>query len=251
VHANKRAHSFVVASRRGQLTEVHAGWIPALGRSVTVHARRLRNGTFAATGMRVGRLIQRARVRGVVTFVDRADGRFVVSSRGVSMVIDRAHRARLRAAAAADSLPAPGTEVTVVGSLDNQGNVQADTVENDGQYNNYTDLEGQVLSIDTVARTLTITADDNNEIKGASILVHLPDTFDINVYHLGDVLQLVATPNPDGSYTAVGTSQDGGTQEADGQDSQQGNDQQGEQSGSPADQQGQQAGSPAGQGTQG
>ncbi len=235
VHVNKRAHSFVVAGRGGRLTAIHAKRTPALGRSVTVRARRLRNGTFAASRVHVGRSSRRARIRGVVTFVDRAHGRFVVSSRGVSLVVRRTFRKGVRAAAAADALPAPGTEVTVDGSLGSQGDIEADTVQNDGQNNNYSDLEGQVLSIDPVGRTLTITADDSDEIRGATLTVRLPDTFDIASYHVGDVIQIVATANPDGSYTAVGSSEDGNVQQADAQNDQQGEDQQGAQGGDAAD----------------
>lgn len=73
---------------------------------------------------------------------------------------------------------------------------------------------------------MTISASDNNEIAGATILVHIPDTFDITTYHVGDVLQLVATPEADGSYTAVGTSDDGNVDQADNQNDKQGDDQQ-------------------------
>jgi hypothetical protein len=219
VHANKRAHSFVVAGRSGKLAAIHARKSPRVGRLVTVRARKLRNGTYGASRVHVGRRSHRAHFRGVVTFVDRAHARFVVSARGVSLAV---HRKRSRAAAAADTMPAPGTQVTVDGSIDDQGDIEADTVENDGENNNSSDLEGRVLNIDPQGRTLTITADDNDEIQGGTITVHIPDTFDITSYHVNDMVQILATLNPDGTYTAVNSSQDDSSEEADNEQHQEG-----------------------------
>lgn len=231
VHLDKRAHSFALANRAGRLTEVHAAHLPAVGRSVTVRARQLRNGTFAASRVRLTGHRSAVRVRGLVTFVDRAHNRFVVSFHGGSLVVNRGHAARgahagdLRALLAADvTLPAVGTEVTVDGSVDDQGDIDAHAVEDDGQNTDAADLEGRVLSVDATLRTVTISADDDDEIAGASITIDIPQTFDMTGYQVGDVLELVATPNPDGTYTAVDTSQDGSTGQADGQHGQQGDD---------------------------
>jgi len=221
VHRNKHAHSFVVAKRSGQLVSVHARRSPALGRHVVVRGRYLHNGTFGARHITGGALSRKAHIRGVVTFVDKAHGRFVVSAKGVSLVVHQ-RSARMLAAAA---LPAVGDVVTVDGEIDDQGDIDADNVENDGQNNDYADLEGQILSIDLTARTLTITADDNDEIAGASIVVHIPDTWDMSIYAVGDELDIVASLNTDGSYTAVGTSENGDFQQADDENGQQGDDQ--------------------------
>jgi hypothetical protein len=221
VHKNKHAHSFVVARHSGKLVSIHARRCPALGRRVTVKARLLHNGTFAARSIHRGRLSHHVRLRGVVTFVDTAKGRFVVSAKGVSLVVNR-KPTRTTGARGNGALPDVGTIVTVDGSLDDQGDINADTVENDGQNDDCADLEGSILSVDTVARTLTITADDNNDIVGAGIVVHIPDAWDMTAYSVGSELAVVATLNADGSYTAIGTSENGDKQEADNQDGEQG-----------------------------
>lgn len=232
VHVNKSAHSFTVADRHGHLSAIHANRTPAAGRIVTVSARWLRNGTFAASRIHSGRRSKHVHIRGLVTYVDPSRRLYVVSARGVSLVVHARHTTARTgkmvssAMLPSDTLPVLGTEVTVNGSLDNQGDIQGDSVNNDGQNTNTADLEGQILSIDPTARTLTISASDDNEITGATILIHIPDTLDITSYHVGDVIQLVATLETDGSYTAVGTSEDNGIQEADGQNNQQGDDQQ-------------------------
>src|SRR5579864_797691 len=87
VHKDARAHSFVVALRGGALRAIHARRSPALGRDVTVQARLLRNGTWALQHVRIGRSAGRVHIRGTVTFVNSRRGMFVVSARGVSLLV--------------------------------------------------------------------------------------------------------------------------------------------------------------------
>lgn len=221
VHTSRHAHSFVVASAAGRLTAVHTTRHLKAGRAVTVHGRTLTNGTFGASSVRLGSRLTHARVHGVVTFADRAHRRFVVSARGVSLVVTAA---RHRASAAADPVPPVGTTVTATTTIDDQGDLEAQNVQEDGQDTGTTDLEGQVLAVDPAARTLSLSADDDGEITGAAITVDIPASFDITQYHVGDELELVVTPNPDGSYTAVGDSEDGNAQQADDQGDDQGDD---------------------------
>jgi hypothetical protein len=218
VHANKRAHSVVIADSRGRLDAVHVLRMIAPGQTVALSIRKLRDGTFAGSKVRTGRRVHRTRLRGRVTYVNQQMGVFVVSARGASLLVHKHRRAKLAAlaaSAASDGLPAVGTEVTVSGTIDHQGDLIAESVNNDGQHSNYADLEGVILSVDTAARTVTISADDNDELAGASIVVHLPMTFNISSYQVGQVLEVVATLNPDGSYTAVETSDDDSAEQAD------------------------------------
>lgn len=233
VHSNKRAHSFVIAGRHGQMTEVHARRIPATGRFVRVRAVRLRNGTFGARHIQLRGRHRWVHVRGVVTFVNRGRHEFVVSFRGGSIVVHRRVRrtrhnvlsARAMFAHSTTTLPSTGTVVTVDGSVDNQGTIQAAGVTDDSQTTSNIELEGRVLAIDTTAGTVTITADDSGDISGASITVTMPaPTFNVANYQVGQMLQIVATLNPDGTYTAVGASQDGNQGQANSQTDQQGHD---------------------------
>jgi hypothetical protein len=225
VHASRHAHSLVIADARGRLHVVHVAHIVAPSTNVRLSVHRLRNGTLGAKKIWTGRRAPRARVHGRVTYISRARSAFVISVRGASLLVHRRHHhARAASAAAvtsADGLPALGSEVTVSGTFDRSGALTADTVTNDGQHDNHVDLEGVILSVDSLARTITISADDNDELAGAAIVIHLPSTFDMTGYKVGDVLLVVATLNPDGSYTAVDTFGDGGAEEADEQDCQQ------------------------------
>lgn len=213
VHKNKSAKSFTVAKRSGQLVTVHATRSPALGRRVVVRGSLLRNGTFGASKVFVGTASNRARVHGVVTFVNARHTKFTVSGKGVSLVV-RKH--------ALKKVPAVGTVVTVAGAFDDHGDIEADNLNDYGTNDGYVDLEGHVLAVDSALRTLTLSADDDKELAG-TITVIIPDTWDMTAYAVGDEIEVVATLNADGTYTAVGTSQDGDSQEADNEDGEQGN----------------------------
>jgi len=115
-----------------------------------------------------------------------------------------------------------GDVVSVEAQLGNRGEVEADKVH-DGPHGDHADLEGAIRAIDVTARTLTLSADDNGESHD-SVTVHLPDTFDISRYHLGDLLEVAATITPDGAFTALGSSQDATAESADDQGAEQGDD---------------------------
>lgn len=80
VHDNARAHSFVLAGPQGQLSAVHAPHLPSLGRTVTVAARPLRNGTWAAQQVHVGRASAGVTMKGTVTYVNQRRDTFLLSS---------------------------------------------------------------------------------------------------------------------------------------------------------------------------
>ncbi len=210
VHKNKRAHSFVVAARRGQLSAVHARRSPRLGSVVSVNARKLRNGTFAAKRIHLKGHKRRVRVRGVVTYSNRRRGLFTVSSRGVSLLVRRHHGAR--AAAADNSTPTVGSEVEVDVTVDDQGDLEEQDVNEVGAPQESMDLEGTVLKTDTAANTISVSADDD-DLANAAIVVHVPDA---SQFKVGEEVELTVTgPAADGSFTVVQSSGDDNSEEAD------------------------------------
>ena len=227
VDRNARSHTFVLADRHGKLREVHSRVSPALGRSVTVLASKLRNGTWAASRVRVGRSVHVARIHGTVTYVSAGKGVFVVSARGVSLLIHRHHAwvdakdVVSFAGSLGGGLPPVGTTVTVTTDV-NGDQVDATQVSDQGQNTNGVDLEGTVLAIDTTARTLSISADDSQQSAG-SITVQVPASFDLSMFQVGGRVELIASLNPDGTYTLEQSSQDGSASQANNGGDQQGN----------------------------
>jgi cobalamin biosynthesis protein CobT len=214
VHRISHARAFVIADARGKMTAIHATHSPAVGRKVTVAVRRLKNGRFAAKHIALGARARKTQIRGTVTFANRRARAFVVSARGVSLLVRRSSRGKARAASVADAVPAVGTIVVVDAHLDQNGEIQADSVDEQGEDTGTMDLEGVITAIDAAQRTLTSTADDDDE-SGAALTVHLPDTFDLAAFTVGDAVELEATLNDDGSYTAVYSSSDNDADDAD------------------------------------
>jgi hypothetical protein len=208
VHRNSHAHSFVVAMSHGRLAAVHARTSPRPGRVVRVSARLLRNGTYAARSVRVVGRQRRVQMRGTVTY---SRGRmFTLSSRGASILIKR----RARAVAADDTAPAAGTVVTVDANVGDNGDVEANDVNEQGQDNNGIDLEGTVLAVDTTARTLSVSADDE-DASGAALTVQVPAGVDMTGFTVGHQVELTVTRNADGTFVLQQGTGDDNEQEAD------------------------------------
>jgi hypothetical protein len=220
VHRNTHAHSFAIATSSGRLAAVHSANRPRAGRVVVVSARSLRNGTFAASKVRTVGRSHRARFRGTVTYAQRAKGVYTVSSNGVSLLVHRRLRGA-RAATLATDVPPVGTIVTVVTQINDDGTVEAEDVQQQGQDTNGIEIEGRVLAIDQVARTLSISSDDD-EVSTGNLLVHVPATFDLKQFTVGQEVKLLTTLQTDGSYLLTGSSSDDNENEADGENNQQG-----------------------------
>ncbi len=118
-------------------------------------------------------------------------------------------------------MPPVGTIVLVTGQPDDQGELDASSVTEEGTDTSAVDLEGVVLSIDSTARTLSISADDNEE-SGQAITVTVPASFDLSLFTIGQEVGLQVTIQPDGSYLLQGSSSDDGVQGADDQGDEQG-----------------------------
>jgi hypothetical protein len=220
VHRNARAGSFVVADRAGHLYAIHAARSPRVGSTVAVSTRRLHNGTYAARWTRTLGYHRNARVRlhGIVSYVDRRHGTFTLSAPGVSMLVRTrsGHSARI-----ADAPPPVGTIVTATGNVDDQGELNDDTVQTDGQDNGGFDLEGTILAVDTTGRKITVSSTDDDQTAN-SIVVSVPSTLDISMFSVGEEVELTVTQQPDGTFILTGSASDQGQQGADDQGEQQG-----------------------------
>jgi hypothetical protein len=218
VHHNRHAHSFVIATRGGALRAIHARSLPGVGRTVHVEARALRNGTFVAHRVHVGARRRRVRLHGTVSFADRRTGRFVLSSDGVSLLL-RTRRGR-GAHAANTSVPAPGTTVNVEAELPAGGTPTAQTVTPTGA--DFTiHVEGTVLAVDETARTITLSADDDEQ-SGAQLTISVPAAIDLTTIAPGQEVELLVALRSDGTYALLGIAGDDGAKQADDQGDEQG-----------------------------
>jgi hypothetical protein len=220
VHQNHRAHSFVVSTKGGRLASIHARHSPRVGRSVRVTAALMHNGTWREKTVHVGRSSRHATLRGVVTFVSRRHGEFTLSSGGASLLVHRRH---------SDSMPSIGEEITVQSGIDDQGDLNEETMHDDGDRTSGIELEGVVLSI--TGNTLRVSADDDNE-SGQSVVVDVPTTFNMMAFTVGQEVKLLVTPQADGTFLLQGSAEDDNSQAANNPE-----DSQGEGGGGPGDSQ--------------
>ena len=221
VDHNARAHSFVVADRAGRLYAVHAVRGPRIGSEVVVRARRLRNGTYQLQRSQgVGHASRRVRIRGVVSYVNPRTGAFTLSAPGVSMIVLRPHGRSAHVAGAADAAPPVGSQVVATGTVDDQGDLEDQSVQTVGTQTNGIDLEGTVLAVDQTAGTITVSADDSEQ-SGASVTVTVPSSLDISQFAVGDEVELIVQPTGSGTATLLGSADDQNAQAAnDGTDQQ-------------------------------
>lgn len=203
VHKNKSDRSFVVAGPSGNLTVVSARTSPAVSRVVAMKVRRSR-GANVASRIRSHGKAKRARLRGTVTY--SRSHLFAISSRGTSILVhDNA------------TPPSVGSNVTTTVSFGNNGDLEADDVNENGTNTGAVKIEGVINAIDPTARTLTVLADDNQEDTPAptttpaappTVTVHVPASFDITLFHVGDEVELIVVAQPDGSFLLQSVDED-------------------------------------------
>jgi hypothetical protein len=224
VHRNQQAGSFVVANGKGHLFAIHSASSPAVGTKVHVGLRRLKNGTYSATSTRLGKHHPHVRVHGTVSHVSASGDSYTVSSRGVSLLVETRSGAKA---------PAVGTIVTVTGSADedqnegeedqNEGNIEEEDLQEEGEDNNGFVIEGTIVAINELERTLTVSSDDDQE-SGETVTVHVPPALDISLFTINEEVELNVKPLEGGGFELLGSADDEGEQGAEN-----GEDEQGEQ----------------------
>jgi hypothetical protein len=146
----------------------------------------------------------------------------VLSTRGASLLVharsSRRHDIRL----SSDSGIQEGEVVTVDGDVTG-ASVDASSVQPAGNQSTGISLEGTVQAIDPVARTLAVSADDD-DASGAVVSVQVPTAFDLGAFTVDEPVELSVSLNPDGTYTLVQSSDDSSAGAADNLDDIQGDD---------------------------
>ena len=123
----------------------------------------------------------------------------------------------------ASTLPAVGKVVTVTGTVDdeNEGEIEEESLEEEGQDPSGFDIEGTILEVNPTLRTLKISADDD-QASGESVIVHVPTSIDISTFQVNEEVDLTVTPLTGGEFELVATSSDEGEQGAEDEEDEQG-----------------------------
>lgn len=203
VRVRPAAEGYVLASEQGDLIAVRAERLPEPGAKLEARVTKLANGTTrelkrAATGSNAS-----AKLRGTVTFAIPELAAYVVSARGVSLLV-RSEAGREQ--------PALLDLVTVAVRIEPDPalpDVPARLVEEsltlDGEASGAVDLAGTVQAVDPVARVLALSADDLRESE-RDLFVSIPPELDLEPFEPGRALAATVEPQADGSYRLVAAS---------------------------------------------
>jgi hypothetical protein len=161
------------------------------------------------------------RIRGTVSYVDRRTGAFTVSAPGVSMLVVRGRGRAAHVASSPSSPPPVGSQVVVTGTVDDQGDLQDQSVQTTGTQSSGVDLEGTILSVDSTAGTITVSADDSEQ-SGAAVTVTVPSSLNIAQFTPGEEVELIVQPTGAGTATLLGAANDQNAQTANDSTDQQG-----------------------------
>ena len=204
-----RAHSktATVATTSGRLVAVHTAKRVRVGSVVKVKsARTLRNGTFSATLVKVGKA-RHARVRGTV--VSRVGKSIMLSARGTTFAI------RLRGARTMDMTATPpvGSTVSVDVTIKDNGALDADEVNEltpptPGQT---IEVEGKLTASSPTSLTVT-TRDDGVTTE---FVIAVPAGTDVSALVLNSEVELQVLVNADGTFTLAQGAMNGDDNEAD------------------------------------
>lgn len=204
VKVNPRTGLVAVANARGAVTLAHTSARLRVGQAIRFDARKLRNGTVAATQVRVTGKKARLHVRGVVLAAGKARGTFAISARGAVLVL-RSKLRRLASSGATDPAPGSITDVTVNvnanGTLDAVGAKQVDPSAKAAE------IDGRVTAVGNGS----ITVSDN----GVSLTLVAPATIDLSKYQVGGQVLAYYSTQPDGSLLLSAVGSDGNETEAD------------------------------------
>jgi hypothetical protein len=208
----RATHLVAVARTPTHVALVHTAAVSRLhvGQRVALTARTLRNGTLAASSVRVVGRAHAVRFRGLLLAKSRT--RLVISAGGAVVSVARASRTT---ASARDSGPVTGTQVDVTATVTDTGELDEDDVAA-APATPGGKIEGS-LTIGT--GTITVSAEE------LTLVIRVPTGFDLSAFHNGDeVLASFTQDATTGALTLTALSGDENAQQADENDDDQGDD---------------------------
>lgn len=196
-------HLAAVTNGKTKVTLVHTSAKLRVGQRVAVKGRTLRNGTLAASSVRVIGRTRTVHFRGLL--LKKSGTRMVLSAGGAVISINRG--SARTTSSANDTGPQPGTTVDVtatVGTGDqlDEGNVTTVSADAPGGA-----IEGK-LTLGTGKITVVS--------EHMALVINVPSTFDLTKFATGDEVLAKFTQGADGTLTLTDLSGDGNAQEADG-----------------------------------
>jgi hypothetical protein len=202
----QRAHHLVAITRTSTkvaLVHTNAAARLKVGERVAMNAHALRNGTMAATAVRVVGHADKVRFRGLLLKKDRA--RLVISAGGAIVNVNREN----------DAAPQVGTMVDVTANVDENDELDEDALNPVDAAHPGGAIEG-TLTLGT--GTITVVSEH------MALVLKVPTGFDLSHFANGDEVLAQFTQGADGSLTLTTLSADENAQEANDNDDNDNND---------------------------
>lgn len=198
------SHLVAVTQTQTRVALVHTTAKLAVGQRVALTARTLRNGTLAASSVKVLGRAHTVKFRGLL--LARSGSKLVVSAGGAVITLHRGGRAT---ASARDSGPQPGSTIAVTATVGTTGELDEDSMTTVSPSAPGGQIEGHLtLGVGTVSVTS----------EHMSLVLKVPVGLDLTTFANGDEVLATFTQGADGSLTLTALSANGDAQQADNGD---------------------------------
>src|SRR5438067_9710153 len=183
----RASHLVAVAHTAKKVSLVHTGAKLAVGQRVAMTARTLRNGTLAASSIKVVGRAHTVRFRGLL--LKRTATSLIVSAGGAVISL---HRGARTTASARDGGPRTGSTIDVTVTVGENGELDDDDVTTVSPTAPGGKVEGN-LTLGT--GTVTVTSDE------MSLVLKVPAGFNLTTFTNGEEVLATFTQGADGSLT--------------------------------------------------
>lgn len=199
----KATHLVAVARTSTHVTLVHSAAASKLrvGQRVALTGRTLRNGTLAASSLRVVGHARTVHFRGLL--LAKSHSRLVVSAGGAVISVRRGARTT---SSARDSAPPTGTVVDVTATVGDDEDLDEDNVDAVSADHPGGAVEGK-LTLGTGKITVVS--------EHLALVLNVPAGFDLTGFAAGDEVLAKFAQQPDGTLTLTALSKDENAEQAD------------------------------------
>jgi hypothetical protein len=201
----RATHLVAVTNGKTKVTLVHTGARLLVGQRVAVSGRVLRNGTLAASSVRVIGRARTVHFRGLL--LKKSGTRFLLSAGGAVISVNRG--AARTTSSAGDTGPQPGSTVDVTATVADNDELDEDDVTTVSADTPGGAIEGK-LTIGTGKITVVS--------EHMALVLNVPATIDLTKFANGDEVLARFTQGADGTLTLTALSGDDNARQADDDD---------------------------------
>jgi uncharacterized membrane protein YgcG len=206
VKVERGSHLVAVASAKHvMLVHTRAASTLRVGERIAMRSHKLRNGTFAASSVRVLGRAKHVAFRGLLLSRERSNHTITVSAGGAPVTVT---------STSTPPSAQPGSEVEVEADVEDNGDLNANDVNVVSATAPGGSLEGHLLAIGTSSITVGS--------EHATLVINVPSGFNLSTFKVGDEVLAVFTQQTDGTLLLTSLTGDENAVQANENDDNQG-----------------------------